>query len=166
MNTFTTFIFKKYRKNKEMIAYFKANPGYFEHLIEASLSVDYNKAWRCAMLIGHIARINDSRLQSHVDSFINTLMQIKIDGHQRQILVILDKMKLIEDQEGKLFNYCLTNWENISKIPSTRIRAFWMMEKIAENYPELKKELKYFVTAYYTETLSSGIKHIVLKKYG
>ena len=148
-----------------MIAWVKANPSSFAPLVEASLSVNYDKAWRCTMLIGHIIKNNDSRIQPYIDSFINVLVKTKKDGYQRQVLVILDKMKLTEDQEGRLFNYCLTIWENISKIPSTRIRAFWMMEKIAVNYTELREELKYFITPYYTETLSPGIKYSLFKKY-
>lgn len=74
-------------------------------------------------------------------------------------------MTLTENQKGQLFNYCLHIWEAIHKIPSTRIRAFWMLEKIAEDYPELKQELNHFVTPYFTETLSPGIKQYFLKKY-
>jgi len=149
-----------------MIAYVKANPDLFPELVKASLNVEDDKAWRYSLLIGHLIKKNDVRIQPLVDEFVEVLNQTKIDGHQRQILVVLDKMKLDDDQEGRLFNYCMTIWEAINKIPSTRMRAFWMMEKISENYPELKQELKYFVTSYYTETLSPGIKHHIIKKYG
>lgn len=159
-------LFKKHTKNEEMIAYSKANPLLFPQLIEATLSPLYNKSWRCAMLLGHLIKKEDPRLQPYIEPLIAILPQAIHDGHQRQLLVILDKLIIDEVQQGRLFNYCLTIWEDINKISSTRMRAFWMMEKIAKNYPILKRELQYFVTPYYTETLSVGIKHSIQKKYG
>lgn len=157
--------FKKFRKNKEMIAHVKANSDMFFLLLRGSLSLNYDKNWRCAMLIGHLIKKKDFRLITYIDDFIEVLRDTKIDGHQRQVLVILDKMHFTEDQEGKLFDVCLTIWESVNKIPSTRMRAFWMMEKIAKNYPELQKEMKHFTVDYFIKTLSPGIKHYFVKNY-
>ena len=83
---------------------------------------------------------------------------LKHDGHQRQLLIILDKLSLNEAQNGHLFNHCLSIWEEVGKIPSTRVRAFQAMVKMTANFPELKAELRLFTTDYYTQTLSEGIK--------
>lgn len=156
--------FETYKKNELLISHLKAHPHLFPQLIKEACNIKYDKAWRCAMLIGHLMDKNDSRILPHINSFITALANTKSDGLQRQILVILDQMNFTEDQEGILFNHCLTIWETLSKIPSTRIRAFWMMEKISTAYPELQKELQHFTTPYYTETLSPGIKAYFSKK--
>ncbi len=153
----------KYRKKSEMLAYFMEHPNMFSELVESSLAVNENTAWRSALLVGHLIKKNDIRIEAFVDQYIDVLPKVS-DGHQRQIFVILEKMKITEAQEGKLFNYCMDIWESVHKIPSTRIRAFWMMEKISENYKELQEELKHFVTPYFTETLSPGIKKYMFKK--
>ena len=152
------YMFERFNKNAQMQSYIRRQPQLFDQLIQNSLSVTVNNAWRCTMLVGHLTKKNDSRLIHFKDEYINLLPKVNHDGHQRQILIILDKMKLTEDQGGHLFNHCMTIWEAINKIPSTRIRAFWILLKIAKNYPELKEELLHFTTAYYTETLSPGIK--------
>lgn len=155
----------QYQKKDKVLLFFKANPQLFADLVEASLYSTNKKSWRYTLLIGHLIKKNDTRILPYISAFIEVLAASKIDGQQRQILVILDKMKFTEDQEGELFNICMTIWETISKIPSTRIRAFWMMERISLSYPELKQELRCFVTPYYTETLSPGIKKYITKKY-
>ena len=147
-----------------MIAYFKANPDMFPELVASSLKASEKTAWRSALLIGHLMQKEDNRIQCYVDEYIQVL-ENAAQGHQRQILVILDKMKLTNDQKGQLFNHSLTIWEAVHKIPSTRIRAFWMMEKIAKDYPDLKKELQHFTTSYFTETLSPGIKIHIINNY-
>ena len=141
-----------------MLNYLKAHPDLFSDLIEASLVITHPRAWRSAMLLGHAIQKEDSRLMPFVDDFIACLPNLNHDGHQRQILIVLDKLKLNEDQNGHLFNHCLSLWEDVNKIPSTRIRAFQAMVKMTNEYPELKEELQLFTTNYYTQTLSKGIK--------
>ncbi len=141
-----------------MLNYLKAHPDLFSDLIEASLVITHPRAWRSAMLLGHAIQKEDSRLMPFVDDFIACLPNLNHDGHQRQILIVLDKLKLNEDQNGHLFNHCLSLWEDVNKIPSTRIRAFQAMVKMTNEYPELKEELQLFTTNYYTQTLSEGIK--------
>ena len=101
---------------------------------------------------------NDNRVIPFIDDFIACLPSLTHDGHQRQLLIILDKLQLNEDQNGHLLNHCLSIWEQVHKIPSTRIRAFQAMVKMTNEYPELKEELQLFTTNYYTQTLSKGIK--------
>ncbi len=152
-------IFDRFNKNDQMIDYVRKHSQLFPELIIASLCLSNKQAWRCAMLIGHMIQKNDIRLHEYMDQYIDCLSQIKKhDGHQRQLLIILDKMELNEIQEGKLFDACMSIWEDIKKIPSTRVRAFWMLLKLSKKYPELKAELLHFTTDYYTSTLSPGIK--------
>ena len=141
-----------------MLELIKSLPNWFYKLISASMDLKHPKAWRAAMIIGHIMKKNDPRATPHINDFIDCLPHLTHDGHQRQVLIILDKLTLNEDQNGHLFNHCLSIWEQVNKIPSTRIRAFQAMIKMTKQFPELKDELKLFTTDYYSQTLSEGIK--------
>ena len=163
-NPTVLYMFERFTKNKQMLSYVRRNPAVFEELLQLSFDLHHKQAWRCAMLVGHIIKRNDLRIVSHIDKYIDVLPILPHDGHQRQVLIILDKMKLKEDQEGRLFDKCMTLWEDINKIPSTRIRAFWLLLKIAKPYPEIQQEIKHFTSAYYLETLSPGIKYSLEQK--
>ena len=152
------YIFKTYNKNQDMLNYLKAHPDLFSDLIEASLVITHPRAWRSAMLLGHAIKKNDNRIIPFIDDFIACLPNLTHDGHQRQLLIVLDRFQLNEDQNGHLFNHCLSIWEEVQKISSTRIRAFQAMVKMTNEYPELKDELRLFTTDYYTKTLTEGIK--------
>ena len=151
-------VFNLYNKNTDMLEYVNKHPSLFADLIEGSLDVEHPKAWRAAMLLGHAMIKDDLRVSPYIDDFINCLPLLNHDGHQRQLLIILDKLSLSENQNGYLFNHCLSFWEQVNKIPSTRIRAFQAMVKMTKKFPELKDELRLFTTEYYTQTLSEGIK--------
>ncbi len=155
------YIFSNFRKKEVMISYIKDHFELFQSLLEASLSLEYSNAWRSTLLVGHIMEKNDVLIKPLVDDFIEVLLKLNHDGHQRQVLIVLDKMQLNEEQEGRLFDKCMTLWEDIKKIPSTRIRAFWMLLKIAEPYPEIQQDIKHFTTEYYLKTLSPGIRVII-----
>jgi len=107
---------------------------------------------------------NDRRVQGAVDSLIETLPSLK-EGHQRQTIIILLKMQLDDEQEGKLFDICLNIWENIKLIPSTRITAMKFILSIVDKFLELKDEIKLWTQEQYTESLSPGIKHSLTNKY-
>ena len=118
---------------------------------------DNNNAWRIAWKINHEMKMNDKRVSPYIDDIIKCI-ELKNDGHQRELLKILEKMNLNEKQEGLLFQQCVFIWERIDKIPSVRIKAFQILSKIAHDYPELKKELIHFSSDKYTDTLGRGIK--------
>ena len=73
-------------------------------------------------------------------------------------------MILNDIQEGKLFDSCLTIWEDIRTIPSTRITAMKFILKTVEKFPDLKPEIKLWTQDMYLESLSPGIKNSLLKQ--
>lgn len=114
-------------------------------------------AWRFAWKLEHEINPNDKRIIPNVDFIIEGIKHKK-DGHQRELLKILEKIKLTQEQEGKLFDLCISLWKRIDKSPSVRIKAFQQLCKTASKYPELKKELIHFTSEEYTQTLGKGIK--------
>jgi hypothetical protein len=79
--------------------------------------------------------------------------------HQREFLKILLRMELNNKQEGKLFDICMTIWEDINKSPSVRILAFSTLVSLTKKYPELISEIEFLTQSHYIETLSPGIRH-------
>ncbi len=138
------------------------NKDLLSHLFELSIANEEMYSWRAAWILDHLLKTFDYDISKEFDR-ITEALEGKTDGHQRQLLRFLLRIKLSKKQEGIVFDLCLTIWEDVNKIPSTRITAFKILSKIAKNYPELKNEISFFTTDYYTQTLSPGIKNSLSK---
>jgi len=140
-----------------LIEFLEKNPNLFDEAITISLGNVEPQAWRATWLVEHFTKQNDKRVKPHIKSILKVIKE-KEDGHQREFLRILLKMKLSKKKEGILFDTCITIWEDINKSPSVRILAFSILVNIAEKYPELIKEIEFLTQNHYSETLSQGIK--------
>lgn len=134
----------------------------FNRLLELCLDPNNQLAWRAAWVLRGCLKKNDDRLRPHLMKIIKSI-EGKEDGHQRELLKIFEVFDLEEEFEGYLFDTCANIWENIEKIPSTRITAIKLMQKVAKKYPELQNDIQLFTTEEYTESLSPGIKRSLLK---
>jgi len=152
-------------RKQELVSFLEKHPELFEQTIKITLGDVQPQAWRAAWLIGHYMEHNDARLLPYVDSILSNIAA-KGDGHQRELLKILNRMELNEDQEGILFDVSLSIWEEVHKSPSVRGTTFLTILSIVEKYPELKCEIEHLTQAHYTETLSPGIKHSFYKLTG
>ena len=141
----------------EMISFMDSHPEYFEEAIELAISNKQPYSWRAAWLLWSCMEENDKRIQGYIKNIINTITTKK-DGHQRELLKILLQMELNEEQEGYLFNVCMTVWEKINKKPSVRFTAFKFIIKIAKKHPDLSNEIAFFTQNQYLDSLSPGIK--------
>ena len=101
--------------------------------------------------------INDKRVIPYIDLIIENLANKK-DGHQRELIKILEKMEISVDQEGLLFDRCLKIWKSTEKSPSVRIKSFQLLCHVANKYPELKKEIIHYTSTEYTHNLGKGIQ--------
>ena len=144
----------------EMISFLNSHPEYFEEAISLALSEKQPFAWRSAWLLSHCMKNNDKRIRPHIKKIISVIPE-KDRGHQRSLLRILFEMKLNDDQEGRLFDICMTIWEEISHSPSVRYTAFLYISETAKKYPELSNEIAFITQNRYLETLSPGIKNAV-----
>lgn len=146
----------------EMISFMETHPECFYEAIELAISDKEKLCWRSAWLLWSAMEKNDPRIRPHINKIIKVIPE-KEDGHQRELLKILSKMKLNEEQEGILFNICLNLWEALGKTPSIRHIAFKFIIKTAKNYPELKSEIEFLTQQHYLETLSPGVKRSISK---
>lgn len=146
----------------KMTSYLEANLNQFDDVIKYAISDKEPEGWRAAWLLGHCISKNDSRLQKYLNKMVNSI-STKKDGHQRELLKILNKMELTEEHEGVLFDLCMNIWEAINKSPSVRVIAFRFIIKMVGKYPELNSEIEFLSQAHYLETLSPGIKNSILR---
>jgi len=147
----------------EKMLYLQAHPNAFEELILLAQGNKQPYAWRAAWLLSNVMKKNDQRLQSHIRAFIAILPNAP-EGHKRELLNILRNIEVDEEQEGRLFDHCVTIWENTNQIPSVRHNAFRIIIKIAKNYPELLDEIRFLTQDHYIKPLSDGIKKVIRKK--
>lgn len=141
---------------------FQEQEEVYKAAIELALNNNHPLAWRAAWILAGCTQKNDPRIQPFVNNFIKEI-HLKKDGHQREILRTLLLMKLDDEQEGHLFDICMTLWENINKTPSIRYLAFKVIYQICEKHSELKDELLFITQNQYLESLSPGIKKGVQK---
>jgi len=140
----------------------RENSAVFDEAIQLALQSDERIAWRAAWVLFHAMEDYDPRLQPHLAAFVSALRG-KRDGHQREMLKIIERLKPDDDLEGELFDICMSIWENQGKSPSARITSFRIMYSIAKKYPELLQELNYLLQEHYTESLSPGIRNSLKK---
>ena len=145
-----------------IVSLLRENSAVFDEAIQLALQSDERTAWRAAWVLFHAMEDYDPRLQSHLAAFVSALRG-KRDGHQRELLKIIERLTPDDDLEGELFDICMSIWENQGKSPSARITAFRIMYGIAKKYPELLQELNYLLQEHYTESLSPGIRNSLKK---
>lgn len=149
---------------EEVVSKANNNPKIFkfyaQHLIENTTT-----SWRAAWVINHATCKNDNRIAPYISGIINSI-EGKKDGHQRELLKIVAKQPLSEDQEGEFFDVCMNLWQDINKQPAVRYYCMIFIHKTSNKYPEIENELEHLLGDYYLKTLSSGIKRSLFKKIG
>ncbi len=145
-----------------MISFLKSNPEHFDEAIQLAISDKQPYSWRAAFLLWGSMEENDKRIQKHIRAIVNCIQE-KEDGHQRELLKILYKMKISAKCEGRIFNICMNLWEQRSKAPSLRMTSFKFIVKIVKEHPELLEEINIVTQDHYLESLSPGVKRSIEK---
>lgn len=145
-----------------MILYLNSHPEDFEEAIRLAISDKRPYSWRAAWLLWSCMDKNDQRIHKHVKKLIDTLTT-KCDDQLRELLIILQKMELSNNNEGKLFDICVNIWEKTGKQPSVRYNAFKMMVKIIKNHPDLFKEITFLTDINYLDSLFESVKKSISK---
>lgn len=150
---------------EEMVLYINSHPDEVDELIELAISNKQPYSWRAAWLLCNCMEENDLRVQPHL-SFIIKQLNSFADGHQRNLIDLLLKMKINENDKGLLFDACVDIWLNIQKQSSVRYKAFLVIIQLTKHYPELRNEVKSFTDKQFVDSLSPGIRRSVYKLIG
>lgn len=149
----------------QMEVYVREHPECIEELIQLAMGDQAPYNWRAAWLLNNTMQPNDPRVQSHLDEIISCL-PAKEPNHQRELMRVMLQMEFTEEQEGKVFDLAVNNWERLGLKPAVRYIAFRMILKIASKYPELQHEIDLLTQEHYLESLSPGVKHSIGKMVG
>ena len=113
-------------------------------------------------MVGSCMEENDKRVRKHVKKLIDLLFVTK-GGEQRELLKIIYQMKISNSLEGLLFDHCIVMWMDIKQQSSVRFYAFKMLCKIAEEHPDLNKEVLGLLNLPHAGSLTPAIRKSVMK---
>ena len=152
--------------NRDMVTDLLENGFYdnnFSFLINHMMEEEKHTSWRTAWVVVHLMNKDDPKIKKHLTKIIKSI-EGKNDGHQRELIKIVRKMSLNEDQKGLFFDVCMNIWEAVNKQPAVRYYCGLFIIEMAKKYPEIRNELEFLTSDYYTQTLSPGIKRIFERK--
>jgi hypothetical protein len=150
----------------EIISYVQQHPEVFNQLVALALDEHQPQAWRAAWVLFTLVEQMSILPVDFTEKAISKLPHL-LDGHQRELLKIINLLDIPEEMEGQLLEMCQTLWLTTAKSPSTRYNAFKIMFRLSEKYPELKTELSFLTAPHILASLSKGVQHsvgIILKK--
>ncbi|MCC6549643.1 MAG: hypothetical protein IT279_06195 [Ignavibacteriaceae bacterium] len=123
-----------------MISYIQTTPSAYPDLIKLALADEPRYSWRAAWLLWIVMEINDKRLRRHLPKIAGILPE-RNESHQRELMIILQKMELPDTLAAPVFDFCITAWNNPSAALSMRYNALKLISRITDSYPELQTEL-------------------------
>lgn len=154
--------------NKDgMLDFLRTHPEEIPEALSLALVDRQPFSWRSAWVLCSYFSEGFPFPDSAADQILKAIAGKK-DGHQRELLKLLWISGLDEDGEGKVFDLCVTLWEDIRKNPSIRVTAMKWMLRLAGSHSELIHELPYYLQDKYVDPLSPGVKRSLqrlAKKY-
>jgi hypothetical protein len=150
----------------EIIGYVQQQPEVFDQLVALALDEHQPQAWRAAWVLFTLVEQKSPIPVDFIEKAISKLPLLP-DGHQRELLKLINLLVVPEVMEGQLFEICQTLWLNTTKSPSTRYNAFKIILRLSDKYTELKTELSFLTAPHILASLSKGVQHsvgILLKK--
>jgi hypothetical protein len=149
----------------ELVQQIHTDVGLRDEAIQLMLQIEQPYGWRAAWVMKEYFRMHKSQVYRYLNRILKLILNTD-DSHQRELLHIVEVAELDDEQEGMLFDICLTLWESIGKKGSVRHVSFNLLARIIKKYPELKNEIQHLVTEEYLEPLSPGIRKAVEKEIG
>ena len=146
----------------QLVHKLKEQPEATSQIIPIAFGIEQPEAWRATWVLKEIVKKDHSILTSHIDRLLQVIPN-RPDGHQRELLQLLENADLNDDQEGQLFDLAIGIWSSISQGSATRYRAFERICEIITRYPELVNEINHLTTSEFLEPLSPGIRKGALK---
>ncbi len=145
----------------------KSNPDLIEEIAEYSFS-DNPDAWKAVWILNlYLDRYDGQQIISHYrDAFIENLHKIQKDGHIREIIKLLTKIKLSEEHESEVFDYCFSQLSNNKIQASVRAMSFQFILNAAKKYPEITEEIEYIfedIKNYLSPGIRSSIQNKIMK---
>ncbi len=154
-------LLSKYFKTKA-VQTIREYPELIEQILPICLTNKPPMCWRAAWVTRSAMDKNDAQAIPYIDRFLQVLPK-KEDGHQRELIKLLQMLELTNDQESVLYDISVSIWESVGKQSSVRYVAIENILEMVSKYPELHNELEAITQPQYLNSLSPGIKKGILK---
>ncbi len=145
------------------VAFLRENPEVFAEALRLAGSDRAPQCWRAASVLETCMQDNDARVVGAVDGLL-AVLPVREDGHQRELMKILLRMELGDEQEGRFFDAAVKIWEDPAQQPGTRGTAMRFILKMAQKYPDLHGEVRAMTQGPYLRSLSPGIRHALQRQ--
>lgn len=142
---------KNYSKDME------GNPQIVKDFVYYAVS-DKEHAWRAAWILHHYSEKFPREMDKYAQNLIDALKTVERHGHMRELLKIIYKLKLTEEQTSEVFDICYDFLQNNKLQSSVRGMSFMFLIRVADEYPELKGEIE-AIFENIKDFLSPGIRH-------
>ena len=146
----------------KLISHMESHPENFDELINLAISDKHRYSWRAAWLLWGCMSSNDRRVRKYIKRIIDEL-PTKKDSQQRELLIVLHRMELSDNHQGRVFDICTKIWQKTSNTPSLRYSAFKLMAKIAKRHPGLSGETINLAKPPYIDSLSSTVRKSIFR---
>lgn len=117
------------------------NPQFVKDFVEYAVS-NKEHAWRAAWIIHHYSQKFARELDQYSQILIDSLANITVHGHIREILKTIYNLKLTETQTSEIFDICFNILQNNKLQSSVRGTSFLFLMRVANEYPELRGEIE------------------------
>lgn len=135
----------------------EGNPQVVKDFVDYAVS-NKEYAWRAAWILHHYSEKFPRELDQYAQILINSLKDVAGHGHIREILKVIYKLKLSEEQTSEMFDICYDFLQNNKLQSSVRGMSFMFLMRVANEYPELKGEIE-VIFENIKDFLSPGIRH-------
>lgn len=142
----------------------EGEPENFSLLLDWSLLAKKPLGWRAAWLLRQISVKNDARILPAIDRVISNYSKFD-ESQKREWLKNLYEQPLTDEQEGMLFDLCITDWQKIGHHPALRASSLQLVFRILKKYPELIQEVNHLMVEDYLSPLSPGIRRSLEKQW-
>ncbi|MEJ5266828.1 MAG: hypothetical protein WHW07_03355 [Bacteroidales bacterium] len=166
-NNIETFLNTNGIMREHAIVKLNSNPDLIKEIAEYSLS-DNPDSWRAVWILNlYLDRYGEQKIISqYSDAFIENLQKKIKDGHIREIIKLLTKIKLSEEQESEVFDYCYSQLSNNKIQASVRAVCFQFILNTSKKYPEITEEIEYIfndIKNYLSRGIRSSIQNKIVK---
>ena len=145
-----------------MVRYLDHHPQDLKELVELAIEDLQPYSWRAAWLLAGYIQSGNVFVQNYLNTIL-TVLPSRAHNQQRDLLRLIDKLSLSEEQASRLYDLSVGLWEQVALAPAVRYNAFKQMVRIIKRYPELRHELELVLEPRYTHDLTKGVRHSVGK---
>jgi hypothetical protein len=139
-------------KNRKKAADFAQNViknhKQFDELMQLFLSDDNRICQMAAFPLLTIADSDITLLEPYLEELIKKYQNAPHDSFRRNVIRILQFVKIPESIEGEVYELCLKEFGNTKAPTAIRVFSATVLVNICEKHPDLKHELEPFLNDY------------------